>query len=62
MLKRGLHRLVCVYTCQNATLLEIACGGSIMICIYKAETVAVTEIANKNVSIESFQQLFILGI
>ena len=28
-LKRGLHRLVWVYTCQNATLLEITCGGSI---------------------------------
>ena len=28
MLKRGLHRLVQVYTCQNATLLEITCHGS----------------------------------
>ena len=28
MLKRGLHRLVRVYTCQNATLLEITCHGS----------------------------------
>ena len=28
MLKRGLHRLIRVYTCQNATLLEIACHGS----------------------------------
>ena len=27
-LKRGLHRLVRVYTCQNATLLEITGGGS----------------------------------
>ena len=25
-----LHRLVRVYTCQNATLLEITCCGSIM--------------------------------
>ena len=27
-LKRRLHRLVWVYTCQNATLLEITCHGS----------------------------------
>ena len=27
-LERGLYRLVCVYTCQNATLLEITCRGS----------------------------------
>ena len=27
-LKRGLHRLVRVYTCQNATLLKITCRGS----------------------------------
>ena len=27
-LKRGLHRLVWVYTCQNVTLLEITCRGS----------------------------------
>ena len=27
-LKRRLHRLVWVYTCQNATLLEITCRGS----------------------------------
>ena len=27
-LKRRLHRLVWVYTCQNATLLEITCPGS----------------------------------
>ena len=27
-LKGGLHRLVRVYTCQNATLLEITCHGS----------------------------------
>ena len=27
-LKRRLHRLVRVYTCQNATLLEITCRGS----------------------------------
>ena len=27
-LKRGLHRLTWVYTCQNATLLEITCRGS----------------------------------
>ena len=30
-LKSRLHRLVCVYTCQNATLLEITCQGSIII-------------------------------
>ena len=29
-LKRRLHRLVWVYTCQNATLLEITYRGSIM--------------------------------
>ena len=29
-LKRMLHRLVLVYTCQNTTLLEITCHGSIM--------------------------------
>ena len=29
-LKRRLHRLVWVYTCQNATLLEITCHGSII--------------------------------
>ena len=29
-LKRRLHRLVWVYTCQNATLLEITCRGSNM--------------------------------
>ena len=29
-LKRGLHRLVLVYTCQNASLLEITCHGSII--------------------------------
>ena len=28
--KRRLHRLVWVYTCQNATLLEITCHGSIL--------------------------------
>ena len=28
MLKRRLHRLVRVYTCQNTTLLEITCLGS----------------------------------
>ena len=28
---RRLHRLVLVYTCQNATLLEIPCTGSIII-------------------------------
>ena len=27
-MERGLHRLVRVYTCQNATLLEITCRGS----------------------------------
>ena len=27
-LKRRFHRLVRVYTCQNATLLEITCRGS----------------------------------
>ena len=27
-LKRRLHRLIRVYTCQNATLLEISCHGS----------------------------------
>ena len=31
MLIRRLHRLVWVYTCQNATLLEIWCNGSIMV-------------------------------
>ena len=30
-LKRRLHRLVWVYACQNATLFEITCGGSIML-------------------------------
>ena len=30
-LKRRLHRLVWVYTCQNATLLEIICYGSFVI-------------------------------
>ena len=29
-LKRRLHRLVWVYTCQNATLLEILCHGSVL--------------------------------
>ena len=29
-LERRLHRLVWVYSCQNATLLEITCRGSIM--------------------------------
>ena len=34
-LKRRLHRLVWVYTCQNATLLEITCHRSyIYICVY----------------------------
>ena len=28
MLKRRLQRLARVYTCQNATLLEISCAGS----------------------------------
>ena len=28
VLKRRLHRLIWVYTCQNATLLEITCHGS----------------------------------
>ena len=27
MRKRRLHRLVRVYTCENATLLEITCNG-----------------------------------
>ena len=30
-LKKGLHRLVWIYTCQNATLLEITCRGSFVI-------------------------------
>ena len=30
-LKRRLHRLVRVYTCQNATLLEISCTCSIIL-------------------------------
>ena len=30
-LKRRLHRLVWVYTCQKATLLEITCRGSFMV-------------------------------
>ena len=30
MLKRRLHWLVCVYTCQNATLLEISCHSSFL--------------------------------
>ena len=30
LLKRRLHRLVWIYSCQNATLLEITCRGSIM--------------------------------
>ena len=30
-LKRKLHRLVWVYTCQNATLLDITCHGSIIV-------------------------------
>ena len=29
-LKRRLHRLTWIYTCQNTTLLEITCHGSIM--------------------------------
>ena len=28
MLNRRLHRLVCVYTCQTATFLEMTCHGS----------------------------------
>ena len=28
-LKRRLHMLVCVYTCQNTTVLEITCHGLI---------------------------------
>ena len=31
MLNRRLHRLVCVYTCQTATLLEITYRGSYVI-------------------------------
>ena len=31
---RRLHRLVWVYSCQNATLLEITCRGSIMIQVH----------------------------
>ena len=31
-LKRGLHRLVRVYTCHNATLFEFTCRGSNVIC------------------------------
>ena len=30
-LNRRLHRLICVYTCQNATLFEITCRGSFQI-------------------------------
>ena len=30
MLNRRLQRLVQVYTCQNATLLEISCTGSLL--------------------------------
>ena len=33
-LQRRLHRLVCVYTCQNTTLLEITCHGSYINSIY----------------------------
>ena len=32
-LKKRLHRLIWVYTCQNATLLEITCRGSFTFCI-----------------------------
>ena len=38
MLKIRLHRLVGVYTCQNATLLEITCHGSNSISAYKKES------------------------
>ena len=31
VIDRRLHRLVCVYTCQNATKLEITFRGSIMV-------------------------------
>ena len=37
-LKRRLHRLVWVYPCQNATLLEITCRGSIMMISEKHES------------------------
>ena len=33
-LKMGLQRLVRVNTCQNATLLELSCHGSIIYCIF----------------------------
>ena len=31
LLKRRLHRLAGVYSCQNATLLEISCRGSFLL-------------------------------
>ena len=34
-LKRRLHRLVWVYTCQNATLSEITCHGIFWLCSWK---------------------------
>ena len=37
-LKRRLHRLVWVYMCQNDTLLEITCRGSIILTIHRTVT------------------------
>ena len=37
MLKKGLQRSIRVYTCQNATLLETTCHGSIMYFLFPGE-------------------------
>ena len=45
-----LHRLVCVYSCQNATLLEITCRGSFISfplgCIARSINATVTILIN----------------
>ena len=40
---KGLHRLVWVYTCQNATLLEITCRGSTYSNSEKKSTISYSE-------------------
>ena len=41
-LKRGLHRLVWVYTCQNTTLSEITCRGPFVNCVDKVNSCSFT--------------------
>ena len=61
-LNRRLYRLVWVYTCQNATLLEIPCCGSITRWITPGRRQSKTLILSTNVDHISLETEFLIGI